>query len=205
MNIFNSLLASLVFIGTATGSGATTLSGNLGDLANSALVGSDLGAPSFADDAAIANNVALYTFNIADNGLVSLVSTGFAAGGIDPYFGLFSGSGASATFLDSNYTQAFSTGGDFSYSATLAAGTYQVAIGAFANLSFAENLGTGTLGDGFTSLGDPNSLYDGSYSVTLTLPTPTSVPEPSTVALLLFGFVALTTYKARQSGEQEEL
>lgn len=195
MNIFKLALASLALIGATTASAATTFSGNLGDAANSALVGSDLGAPSFAGQGAIANNVALYAFTVADSGLVGLISTGFAAGGVDPYFSLFSGSGASATFLDSNYAQAFSTGGDFSYSAVLAAGTYEVAIGAFANMSFAENLGTGTLGDGFTALGDPNSLYDGSYLVTLTTP----VPEPSTGALLLFGFVALATYKARQS------
>jgi hypothetical protein len=187
MNSFKCTIAAIAIMATATAAEATTFSGNLGDAGNTALVGSDLGAPDFTDENAIANNVALYTFTTNGNGLVSLLSTGFAAGGIDPYFSLFSGSGASATFLDSNYTQAFSTGGDFSYSATLAAGTYQVAVGAFANLSFAENLGTGTLGDGFTSLGEPGSLYDGSYSVTLTTP----VPEPSTGALVGLGLAAV--------------
>ncbi|MBZ5636828.1 MAG: DVUA0089 family protein [Acidobacteriia bacterium] len=32
---------------------------------------------------------------------------------------------------------------------TLAAGDYRIAISAFENLSFAENLGSGTLADGF--------------------------------------------------------
>ena len=172
-------------MGAATATGATTLSGNLGDAGNGALVGSDLGAPNFVDSPSIANNVALYTFTTSISGLVSLVSAGFAAGGVDPYFSLFSGSGASATFLDSNYAQAFSTGGDFSYAAVLGAGTYEVAIGAFANMSFAENLGSGTLADGFIGLGVPGSLGDGHYRLVVTTP----VPEPSTWILLAIGLV----------------
>jgi hypothetical protein len=188
MNRLRNSMAGLALVAVAIVAGAqTTLSGSLGDVGNGALVGSDLGAASFADANAIANNVALYSFTVTNSGLVSLVSTGFAAGGVDPYFSLFSGTGASATFLDSNYAQAFSTGGDFSYLAVLAAGSYEVAIGAFANMSFAENSGAGTLGDGFVGIGDPNSLYDGSYSVTLTTP----VPEPSTVMLMAFGLAGL--------------
>jgi hypothetical protein len=188
MNRFRNSMAGLALVAVAMAAGAsTTLSGNFGDLGNGALVGSDLGAAIFADDNAIANNVALYTFTVGGSGLVSLVSTGFAAGGVDPYFSLFSGTGAGATFLDSNYAQAFSTGGDFNYSAVLAAGSYEVAIGTFANMSFAENLGSGTLGDGFIALGDPNSLHNGTYLVTLTTP----VSEPSTVMLMAFGMAGL--------------
>jgi hypothetical protein len=198
MNIFKDTIAALALIIVATAASATPLSGNLGDAGNGALVGSDLGAPDFADSNSIANNVALYTFTTSVSGLVTLVSTGFAAAGVDPYFSLFSGSGASATFFDSNYAQAFSTGGDFNYSAMLAAGTYEVAIGTFANMTFAENLGTGTLGDGFISLGDPNALHDGSYSVTLTTP----VPEPGTNALVLLALAALTTFRARRNSER---
>jgi hypothetical protein len=54
--------------------------------------------------------VALYTFNVAASGSVSFTSLGFAGGGVDPYFSLFSGSGNAAGFLGSNYVQAFSTG-----------------------------------------------------------------------------------------------
>jgi len=199
MNKFRNSIAGLALMAVAMTAGAqTTLSGNLGDVGNAALVGSDLGAASFTDANAIANNVALYSFTVADSGLVSLVSTGFAAGGVDPYFSLFSGTGASATFLDSNYAQAFSTGGDFSYSSVLAAGSYEVAIGAFANMSFAENYGTGTLGDGFIGLGDPNSLYDGSYVVTLTTPVPpTSVPEPPTLTLMALALAVLAVRARR--------
>ncbi|MEP6503688.1 MAG: DVUA0089 family protein [Betaproteobacteria bacterium] len=191
MNTLRNTMAGLALAAVAAASGAaTTLSGNLGDSGNGALVGSDLGVPDFTDDNAIANNVALYSFTVAQDGLVSLVSTGFAAGGVDPYFTLFTGSGAGATFLDSNYTQAFTTGGDFSWSATLAAGTYEIALGSFANMSFAENLGSGALGDGFIALGDPNSLFDGSYSLTLTTPD-APVPEPSTGWLLMAGMAGL--------------
>jgi hypothetical protein len=194
MNTLSNTMAALVLAAVATTSGAaTTLSGNLGDAGNGALVGSDLGAPDFTDDNAKANNVALYTFTVAQNGLVSLVSTGFATGGVDPYFTLFTGTGASASFLDSNYTQAFSTGGDFSWSATLAAGSYEIALGSFANMSFAENLGSGTLGDGFTMLGDPNSLFDGSYSLTLTTAEAPPIAEPSTAWLLLAGAAVFAT------------
>jgi hypothetical protein len=203
VNKLNQSIGSLMFLVVATTASGTTLSGNLGDSGNTALVGSDLGVPDFTDANAVANNVALYTFTTNGNGPVTLVSTGFAAGGIDPYFSIFSGTGSSATFLDSNYIQAFSTGGDFSYSAALGAGTYEVAIGAFANMSFAENspdLGT-VLGGGFVGLGDPNALHDGSYVVSLTTP----VPEPGAAALFLFGLAALAVRKSRRTGAKGEL
>jgi hypothetical protein len=188
MNTIRNGLAGAWLALAATLAGATTYAGNLGDAGNAALVGSDLGAPGFADDNASADNVALYTFTTAA-GAVSIASSGFAGGGVDPYFTLFAGSGATATFFDSNYVQATSTGGDFTWTGTLAAGTYEIALGAFENMSFAENLGTGTLGDGFTALGDPGSLGDGSYSLDLTTP----VPEPSAALLLAVGLAALAT------------
>ncbi len=194
MNTIRNGLAGLALAATALAAGAsTTLSGNLGDPGNGALVGSDLLAPDFSDANAIADNVALYTFTLSASGAVSIVSTGFAAGGVDPYFTLFSGSGSTATFYDSNYVQATDTGGDFSWAGTLAAGTYEIALGSFENMSFAENGGSGTLGDGFIMLGDPNSLYDASYSLTLTTP----VPEPSGTWLMAIGLAAIATRKLR--------
>jgi hypothetical protein len=185
--IMNGLAAATLALASSL-AGATTYAGNLGDAGNAALVGSDLGVPDFTDDNSVANNVALYTFSTGA-GSVSIVSTGFAGGGVDPYFSLFTGSGAAATLLDSNYLQATSTGGDFTWSGVLAAGTYEIALGAFENMSFAENLGSGTLGDGFISLGDPNSLGNGSYSLDVSTP----VPEPSSLLLMVAGFAALAT------------
>ena len=192
MHTIRNGLAGATLALAATLAGATTYAGNLGDPGNAALVGSDLGAPDFTDANAVANNVALYTFTTL-TGTVSIVSTGFAGGGVDPYFTLFSGSGNAATFYDSNFVQATSTGGDFTWTGSLAAGTYEIALGSFENMSFAENLGTGTLGDGFIALGDPNSLGDGSYALNLT----TAVPEPSGTWLLAVGLGVLATRMRR--------
>jgi len=189
MNAIRQSLAVLALAAAAaTASAATsTLSGNLGDPGNGALVGSDLGLPDFTDANAIADNVALYTFTVYATGTVTITSTGFAGGGVDPYFTLFTGSGPTATFLDSNNAQATTTGGDFTWTGSLGAGTYEIALGSFENLSFAENLGSGTLGDGFIFLGDPNSLGSGAYALAVTA----SVPEPTTAWLLGVGMAAL--------------
>ncbi len=166
---------------------ALTFSGRFDDLANRALLGSDLGLAGFADDAAIANNVALYELRVPVAGVVTVIGDGLALGGADPYFTLFEGPGRTATFVDSSYAQAFSTGGDVVYAASLAAGVYQIAIGVFANLSFAENLGSGTLADGFIGWGSASSLGNYSYGLSVTTP----VPEVSVRALLALGLLAL--------------
>lgn len=185
-----SLVALCLLLAGATGAShaqSVVFSGRLDDPANTALVASDLSAPSFVDERAVANNVALYALDVPVTGVVSIVSTGFAAGGVDPYFTLFSGVGEAATVVGSNYTQAFSTGGDFSFSAVLAAGAYRIALGAFANMSLAENLGVGVLGDGFSGLGVPAGLGDASYRLEVTTP----VPEPAAWLLMALGVTGL--------------
>jgi hypothetical protein len=167
-----------------------TLSGFFNDASNTALVGSDLGPALFGDDFEIANNVALYALAVPIAGLVSFDSNGFAAGGADPYFTLFQGNGPSATFLDSNFLQAFSTGGDFLISLPLAAGNYMIALGVFANMSFAENLGMGTLADGFIGLGQPDALGNYFYELVVTQPDQV-IPEPSTLVLIVSGLAGL--------------
>lgn len=180
------LLGLALSFAAATAS-AQVFSGHFDSPVNTALVASDLGAASFVDAFTIANNVALYDLSVPFAGIVRITSTGFAAGGADPYFSLFAGSGGSATFLVSNYEQAFSTGGDFDYTGTLAAGVYRLAIGVFANLSFAENLGSGSLADGFTALGTPGFLGNASYRVVVA----TAVPEAASWVLLLAGLLAV--------------
>ena len=179
---------TVTLIAGANVASATTLNGYFNDPLNSALVNYDLSPANFTDDNAIANNVALYTLTVPVSGTVSIVSTGFAAGGADPYFTLFTGSGNSATFLASNYDQAFATGGDFSYSDNLSAGQYEIALGTFANLSLAENYGSGTLSDGFAGLGEPGSLGTDFYALTVTAP----VPEPPAYLLMLLGMFAVS-------------
>ena len=176
--------------------GASTLSGFLNDPANTALRASDLSAPLFGDDFEIANNVALYEITIGAADAYRFLSTGFAAGGIDPYFTLFLGTGNGATVLGSNYVQAFSTGGDFDLTFALAAGDYTVGIGAFANMSFAENFGSGTLGDGFTGLGVP-SLGTTYYNVEIA--TGAAAPEPRPVWLATLGIGVGLLWRRRRN------
>ena len=194
-------IAALVAAAPAWAGPIAAFSGYLSDSANTALHASDLGAAQFSDDYAIANNVALYTLHLAAAGTVSFTSTGFAAGGVDPYFSLFSGTSASsATWLNSNYLQAFSTGGDFVNSGWLDAGDYTLAIGAFANMSFAENSG-GFLADGFIGLGEAYLLGSGFYSINVTQTDGGgggTVPEPASAALALIALLAAWRPGTRQ-------
>lgn len=156
-----------------------TFNGNLGDTTNTALVAPDLGAARFGDDWDKANNVALYALNVAVDGTVDFTSSGWAAGGTDPYFTLFRGlDRATATVMASNYFHALAWGGDFTQTETLGAGDYTVAVGTFVNLSFAENLGSGVLADGFIGVGDPRYLGNGAYTLTVTLHDTQTVPNP---------------------------
>jgi hypothetical protein len=178
-------------------------SGFLNDPANTALRASDLTAPLFGSDSEIANNVALFDLTITIAGPTRFLSTGFAAGGADPYFTLLAGSGIGTTFLGSNFAQAFSTGGDFDVTLPLGIGTYTVAIGVFANLSFAENSGAGTLGDGFTGLGVPEFLGSTYYEVQVTEGSP-DVPEPSyfLIVLLIAGVSGIAADRRRRIHSQ---
>ena len=84
----------------------------------------------------------------------------------------------------------------------LAAGSYTLALTAFQNLSFAENLGTGTLADGFTGVGN---LYPGeSLQYAFDLVTPDlPTPEPGTGALLGVCLAALLIYRRRAAGRPD--
>lgn len=204
--MFNRLQPGVCALALATFAGpvladAVTLSGALNDAANSALVASDFSAAQVADPLVAVNNVALYALLVATGGNITIRSTGHALGGVDPYVSLFSGTDrASAGFVVSNYDNAFAFGGDFSLSAALAPGAYTVAIGAFANLSFAENLGSGVLADGFIGLGDARFLGDGSYAIHITLPDGGTVPEPSSAVLgLTVAWAAAWASRRRQT------
>lgn len=200
------VLAVLIFLGFAVGTtqaATVTLRGYFDDPANTALVGYDLGPPLFGDDWEIANNVALYPLSVPIAGLVTFTSYGYAAGGADPYFTLFQGNGAAATFLGSNYAQAFSTGGDFSIAFDLAAGGYQIAMSVFANMSVSENYGSGTLGDGFSAFGMPGDQRSWYYELGVTLPDQPQVAEPCTLLLTVPGLVGLAGLRKkmrRQNG-----
>jgi hypothetical protein len=118
-------------------------------------------------------------------------------GGFDTYLSLFTGSGPGATFLGSNDDFESSvcapgppdcrdSGGSFD----LSGGTYTLVLSVFDNFSFAENLGTGTLGDGFIGLGS----YEGQtsdYALDVSAPGLVVVSTPEPDALLLCALVIL--------------
>ena len=174
----------------ATHAAVYTYLGYLNDKGNAALVSSDLSPASF-DPTNTANNVALYALAVMAPGLVDFTSQGYALGGINPYFSLFQGAGLGAGFIQSNYAQA--GGGDFSLSFNLTPGVYQIALGAFENMSFAENNPAfySTLGDGFIGLGsdvgvDNPYFYDLQVSGAIS-----AVSEPAGIWLLAAGLAGI--------------
>jgi hypothetical protein len=205
------LIAAAVALLASTSAEASTISGSVDDSSNTALVGSDLGLPNFASDAEIAENVALYEFTVTAAGTFAFDSVGFAAGGAEPYFSIFAGSGTGATFLASNFLDPSI---DFSLTQPLIAGTYMLAVGVWENLSFAENLGAGTLGDGFTRLGDPSRLGSAFYEIDISSTDgagavtrsgagalgPAPIPEPGTMLLFYTGLAGfgVTAWRRRR-------
>ena len=95
-------------------------------------------------------------------GAGTLLGQVIAPGGFDPYISLFSGVGPTATFLASNDDGLCPPGTATGVSCfdptlhvnSLPAGSYTLALSVFENFSFAENYGTGTLGDLFIGLGN---------------------------------------------------
>jgi hypothetical protein len=145
-----------------------------------------------------------------------------AAGGFDPYISLFVGAGSTATFLASN-----DDGGrgpaspdpvcadsrlDFT---VLSAGTYTLALTLPNNFSFAENYGSGTLGDGFIGLqGDyydaaSGTVRSSNYAVDITSrgfgSDPSPVPEPGSLSLLATGVFMATLRLTRAARESDLL
>ncbi len=166
------------------------------------------------------NDVLLYQFEVPVVSDLLFQSYGFGggtnaagtvipSGGFDPYLSIFAGTGPSATFLASNDDGTCPPGHpDPSCSdPTLSllaqpAGWYTLALTVFDNFSFAENFGSGTLGDGFIGLGDyfnqaanefrtPNFALDVSSSAGF-------VPEPGTIFLSAAAAAVLIQLRRRK-------
>ncbi len=138
-------------------------------------------------------------------GGISLGGNAVAAGGFEPYLSLFDAGG---NFLSSTIFGTTCPGGanpvggncfDVLLDAgVLAAGSYTLTLTAFQNLSFAENLGTGTLADGFTGLGNLGSGENLGYAFDLVVPD-VPAPEPGSGALFCVCATAILALRRRFS------
>jgi hypothetical protein len=140
------------------------------------------------DDFTVSATSSMEAITFSYGGGVNGAGHTIAQGGFEPYLSLFDGSG---NFLASIFSGTVCPAGAKTNTLSghcfdvaldggvLTPGSYQIAISAFENLSFAENLGNGTLADGFTGLGNLNNGEDLHYAFDVILKSTSSVPEPA--------------------------
>jgi hypothetical protein len=176
------------------------------------------------------NDVLLFAFSLSAPSILTIQSYGYGgtsnapggsnaagsvilAGGFDSYVSLFAGTGAAATFLMSNDDGVCPPGNPAPAChdstlvvASLAAGSYTMALSVFDNFSFAENFGSGTLGDGFIGLGDyfdaaSGTIRTSNYAVDISAPSlvPGQVPEPAVWPMAAGGLLALVLANIRRN------
>lgn len=159
---------------------------------------------------AVLSSSTLQAISFSYGGGTNAAGMTIANSGFESYFSLFDASGnfLASTYYGTTCPSGANTnptlGGCYDEeldAGPLAPGTYSLALTAYENLSFAENLGTGTLSDGFIGLGGLNFGEDLHYAFDVTL-TPSSapvspVPEPSGEGLL-FGLAGIVVQAVRQ-------
>lgn len=207
----------LLFVAAIPAQSSTVLffSGNLRTNANvtscgfACTLGPSNTDADYAQYAAVVNSFTVSTTTTMEaitysyGGGTSLTGAVVPAGGLEPYLSLFDGSG---NFLESTFLGSLMgtncppganlvAGNCFDVEldgGTLTPGTYYIALSAWENMSYAENLGTGTLSDGFTGLGNLGNGEDLNYAFDVILPNNvTTAPEPSSLALLAMGCAGL--------------
>ena len=113
-------------------------------------------------------------------------------GGFEPYLSLFDSSGnfLASTFFGITCPPGANTNAGSGQcfdvlldAGVLAPGNYAITISAFENMSFAENLGVGSLADGFTGLGNPAPGEDTHYAFDVILNDAKPAPEPARLGL----------------------
>ena len=166
------------------------------------------------------NDVYLYQFEVPAISDLIFQSYGFGggtnaagtmipSGGFDPYLSVFVGAGPGAIFLASNDDGSCPPGNPDPTCSdpTLSlpaqpAGSYTLALTVFDNFSFAENIGSGTLGDGFIGLGDYfNTASNEFRTASFALDVSSSagfVPEPGTVFLSAVAAAVLFQLRRRK-------
>lgn len=141
---------------TSCGSGCTLGAGNSDeDYAQYAAVVED-----FTVSAASTMTAISFSYGGGVNGNGN--GTTIAEGGLEPYLSLFDSSGnfLASTYFGTTCPAGANTNTDSGEcydvlldGGVLAAGSYEIALTAYENMSIAENYGSGTLADGFTGLG----------------------------------------------------
>ena len=193
----------------ASAAGATTIS-YTGNLRSDATVTTCQGQPcTLVTDGDYAQYAAVVeSFSLGQSSAVSAVTFSYgggvngrgitiAAGGFSPYLSLFDSAG---NFLASTYSGTYCPAGANTFGGScndvlldagvLGPGSYQIALTAYLNQSFAENLGSGTLADGFTGLGNLDGTLDYAFDVDITPtsvpppPPPPTIPEPASITLV---------------------
>jgi len=189
---------------TACGPGCVLGAGNTdGDYAQWAAV---------VQDFTVAAPSTMQAVTFSYGGGVNGVGMIIPEGGFEPYLSLFDASGnllastffgitcppgANTNTLSGQCLDVALDGG------TLAAGNYQLSISAFENLSLAENLGSGTLADGFAGLGNLFPGEDMHYAFDVILNTPSSaVPEPAGLSPLFTIALGLLAFHRSRKGKR---
>lgn len=167
-------------------------------------IGCPVGCSTDADYAQYAAVVDVFTVSTTSHmhaitfsygGGTSGTGASVVAGGLEPYLSLFDSAG---NFLSSTFDPATTCpAGANTYNGNcydvqldggvLAPGLYSIALTAFENMSWAENLGDPSLklSDGFIGLGNLAAGEDLHYAFDVVLDSTTPAPEPATGALML--------------------
>jgi len=165
------------------------------------------------DDFSVTSSSSMEAITFSYGGGVNGAGQTIAQAGFEPYLSLFDASGnfLASTFFGTTCPAGANTntlsGECFDVSldgGTLGPGSYQIAISAFENLSLAENLGSGTLADGFTGLGNLNTGEDLHYAFDVVLTSTSPVPEPITASLLGGAILAAAFLRNRKDESHEE-
>ena len=177
---------------TACGSGCTLGPSNTdGDYAQWAAV-------SYTFNVPVTSTMTAITFSYG--GGVNGAGSTILQGGLEPYLSLFASGG---NFLGSTLFGITCPVGANTNTVSgqcydveldggvLTPGTYEIALSAFENMSYAENPGGYLLSDGFTGLGNLAVGEDLHYAFDVNLTSTVATPEPSTWPLMLLAVGAL--------------